>query len=100
MGQVERHGFTIQSSPIGSGGQPTKWRIILQKSSHRSESSEPHVRLTSPGVLHQEDEPPEHLALKACGAYFWESQQTERNIGFTLKVRTQNLMCTGTKVVI
>ena len=35
-----------------------------QRVSHRSESSEPPVRL-SPGVQHQVDEPPEHLALRA-----------------------------------
>ena len=47
---------------IPQGGRPTDCSF-----SHRSESSEPHVRLPSPGVLLiWEDEPPEHLALKAC----------------------------------
>ena len=32
------------------------------------ECSEPHIGLFSPGVLHQQDEPPEHLAFKACRA--------------------------------
>ena len=35
----------------------------------RSERSNPHIRLPSLGFLHQEDEPPEHLALKAREAY-------------------------------
>ena len=58
-----------KSNPI-----PLRWaihklgKIIVQRFSHRSESSEPHVRLPSPGVSHQEDEPPDHLALKASGA--------------------------------
>ena len=32
-----------------------KKKVIVQKFSHRNESSEPHVRLPSLGVLHQED---------------------------------------------
>ena len=52
--------------PSPSGGWPTSWRIIiLQKFSHRSESSEPHARLPCIGFWHQEEEPSEHLALKA-----------------------------------
>ena len=47
---------------------PTNWRtIILQRFSHRSQSSEPHVELPSLGVLHQEGEPSGHMALKADG---------------------------------
>ena len=38
--------------------------IILQRLSHRSESSEPHVRLPSLEVWHWKEEPQEHLALK------------------------------------
>ena len=40
---------------------------------HRSESSEPHVRFPSLGVWHQEEEPPEHLALKTSGLVFRRS---------------------------
>ena len=52
----------IQSNPI-----PTNWRItIVWRFSHWSESSEPHVGLPSLRVW--EDNPPEHLSLKANGA--------------------------------
>ena len=45
-------------------------RILqLQRSSPKREESEPHVGLPGPGVLHQEDEPPEQLALKISGAF-------------------------------
>ena len=48
-------------------GQSTNWIIIiLQRVSCRSESSEPHIRLPS-RVWHQE-EPPEHMVLKASRA--------------------------------
>ena len=55
--------------PYPPGGQPTNWKItISQRVSNRRESSEPHVRLPSVGVWHWQEEPPEHLALKASGA--------------------------------
>ena len=48
--------------PYHAGGRPINWRIIiLQKFSYRSESS---------GVWEEED--PEHLALKARGAWLQE----------------------------
>ena len=54
--------------PCSPGRRPTNWKIIIsQRFCHRSESSELHVRLPSLGVWHQEEEPPEHLALKARG---------------------------------
>jgi len=37
------------------------------------------LRLCSPGILHWEDEPPEHLALKTRGAYFEKSQRAIGN---------------------
>ena len=44
------------------------WRAVVpQRPSHRSESAEPHVSLPSLGVQQWEEEPPENLALKACG---------------------------------
>ena len=47
---------------------PTNWKVIIsQRFSHRSESFEPQVRLPSLGMWHWEEEPPEHLALKASG---------------------------------
>ena len=54
--------------PYPPDGQPTKWKItISQRFSHGSER-EPHIRLSSLGVWHQEEEPPEHVPLKARGA--------------------------------
>ena len=56
----------IKSNPI-----PTGWATHKLKNnyttelSHRSESSELHVRLPSMGVWQCEEEPPENLALKA-----------------------------------
>ena len=41
--------------------------IISHKFSRRGESSEPHVRLPSLGVCHQEEESSEHSACKARG---------------------------------
>jgi len=52
------------------GGIPTNQKlVILQGFSHRSESSELHITLSSQGVQNSEEEPPEHLALKASRAY-------------------------------
>ena len=66
-------------------GQPTKWRIIiLQKFSHRSESSKPHIRLPILGVQHWEEEPPERLALKASRAWLQELSRTGGNTDSTL----------------
>ena len=60
---------------------PTYWKIIIsQRFSHRSESFEPQVRLPSLGTWHWEEEPPEHLALKASGLecrHFTELGETE-----------------------
>ena len=66
--------------PYPLGGRPTNWRtIISQKFSHRSESSELHVRLPSLGVWHWEEDCPEHLALKASGAWVQELHRTRGN---------------------
>ena len=59
------HDITKKSIPIPPDGQPANQKTIIpQKLSHRSESSEPHVRLPSLGVQ-PEVECPEDLALKA-----------------------------------
>ena len=50
------------------GNSQTGKKIISQRITQRSESSEPHVRLPSLRVLHWEEEPPEHLAFKDSGA--------------------------------
>ena len=65
--------------------------------SPRSEGSEHHIKIPSPGVLCQEDEHPEHLAWKASRAYIQETQRVLRNRDFTLKEHKQNLMCSRTQ---
>ena len=56
-----------------SCGWPANWKkILLWRFSHNSESSEPHFRLSILGFWHQEEDPPEHLALKANRAWVQE----------------------------
>ena len=59
--------------------------IILQRFSHRTEDSEPHVTLPSPGLLPQEDEPPRAFTLKASAAKFQEPHRTGGNGDFIFK---------------
>ena len=44
-----------------------------------SEGKKLHIRLPSSGVLYWEDEPPEHLDLKASTAFFWETGRAVGN---------------------
>ena len=48
-------------------------------------------------VQAQEEEPPEHLALKASGAGLQKRHRIGRNRDFTLGGHTQTLTCTRTK---
>ena len=52
---------------------------------HRSEGSGSLLGVPSPGVLYQEDEPPEHVALKASRTLFLEPLGAGGYRGFTLK---------------
>ena len=80
------------------GGQPTNWKIIItQKFSHRNKSSEPHARVPSLGVLQQEEEPPENLALKAGRVWLQEFYRTGWNRNSTLEGCIQGLMHTRTQ---
>ena len=84
--------------PYNLDGRLTNWRImILQKFFHRSESSEHHIRLPSLGVQHQEEEPPEHLALKVSGVSLQELHRTGGNRDSTLRGCTQGLSHTETQ---
>lgn len=56
----------IQSSPE-LDTQELENIYIAEVLSLGTESSEPYIRLPSLGVLHQEEELPEHLAFKASG---------------------------------
>lgn len=86
---------------IPLGGQLTNGRIItvveflLKKQEVRAPHQAPSLR-----ILSQEDQPPEHLALKACEAYFKERQKAVGNRDSTLKIKrhTQNLKGPGPKV--
>lgn len=57
-----------------------------------------HIHFSSLGVLHQEDEPPEHLALKTSRAHVWESQRAVGNKDSPLKGCAQNLTCSECRV--
>ena len=68
------------------GRRPQHWKIIIsQRFSHRNERSELHIRLPCLGVRHQEEKPPEHLALKASGAWSQELHRTTGNRNSTLR---------------
>ena len=69
----------------------------MQRFSPRSEGSEPHIGLHSPGVLHWKDEYPQYLALKASGAFFQETLWAVGNRDSTLKRYTQNRIHCGTQ---
>ena len=73
------------SSPQTGGTSPP------QKSFSRSESLSPTLGSQSWGVLHQEDEPLEHLGLKDSRVYTWESQRAVGHRDSALKGCTQNL---------
>ena len=65
--------------PPPPSGPSTNQRIfILQRFSPKSENSEPHIGLPGPGVLHWEDELPEHLALKVRGLIVGAPQDWRR----------------------
>ena len=66
-----------QSSWVGS---PTDWNITgSQRLTYRSESSETHIKRPRVGMWHWEQEPVDHLALKASGACAQELHQTGGN---------------------
>ena len=61
-------------------GSPTDWKLTgSQRFTHRSESSEPHIKPSHAGICHWEKEPLEHLALKASGACAQELHRTGGN---------------------
>ena len=81
------------------GGQHSNWRImILQMFSHRNESSELNVRLSSMGVLHWEDKLLENLALKLKGLNYQSPTGLEEIDTSLLSGTCTNLTCTGTLI--
>ena len=73
--------------------QPTNWkRMILQKFSNKIESSKPQGRLfrLSPGIRRRNPLPwPEHLALRARGAWGQELHRTGENRHWTISIYTR-----------
>ena len=59
----------------------------MQRFSPKTKGPVAHVKLSSLGVLHREDEPPKHLALKTKGNCIWESQRNTGNRGHFSKIR-------------
>ena len=84
--------------PYQQGGQTPNWKIsISQKFSHRSESSESHIKLLSLGVWQWEEETPENLALKASRVWLQEFHRIEGNINTTLGGCSQGPVSTRTQ---
>ena len=76
-------------------GSPTDWKLTgSQRLTYKSESSEPHIRLSRVGIWHREKEPLAHLALKASGACVQELHWTGGNGDPILKRHTQTFTCT------
>ena len=48
-----------------------------------------HIHFSSLGVLHEEDETPEYLALKTSRAHVWESWRAVGNRRFSLKMKVR-----------
>ena len=76
-------------------GSSTDWKLTgSQRLTYRSESSEPHIKLSRVGIWHGEKEPLEHLALKASGACAQELHRTGGNGDPILKRRTHTFTYT------
>lgn len=76
----------IQHPQVGSF---TNRRIVTTADdSQRSEKFKPQFKLSNSEVLHQEDEPPEHLVLNGSVAYFFRSPRGLGKTEFTLKGHT------------
>ena len=74
------------------------WKVTgSQGLTYKSESSEPHIKLSRVGIWHWEKEPLEHLALKASGACAQELHRTGGNRDPILKRHTWTFTCTGSQ---
>ena len=88
--KVGRRIYIIKSH---NPGWVTPPKHYIAEAFQRSEKSEPHIRLPSSGIMHQENEPSEHFALKARRACFLGTQSLEGSRDFTLKGCTEKLTC-------
>ena len=90
--------ITVKSNPITGGWWLTDWRTLKpQKSTHWSEGSEPHVRLSNLGVWQWEEEVLENQTLKPSGNWLQDFNRTEGNRDSTLGGHTQSSVCIGTQ---
>ena len=68
---------------VGVKTHTLEWAIHKQEDNQNCRCSpQGAMGLCSLGVLHQEDKPPERLALKARGTYFWRHRglwETEKS---------------------
>ena len=69
--------------------------MVSQRLTYRSDSSEPHIKLSHVVIWHREKEPLEYLALKASGACVQELHGTGGNGDPILKRYTRTFTCTG-----
>ena len=71
--------LVVISNPT-PGWAAQRWKVIIsQRLTHRSESSDFHIKFPCLGIWHWEGEPPEHLALRASGAYAEEPRDHGRD---------------------
>ena len=67
-------GDTVRKDPQSQVSDPQTGGLTeLQRLTPRNKGSESYIMFHSLGVLYQEDEPPEILALKAVGVCIWET---------------------------
>ena len=90
--------YRIYATPYLPVGRSTDRKVTgSQRLTYKSESSEPHIKLSHVGIWHWEKEPLEHLALKASGACAQELHGTGGNGDPILKRHTQTFSCTGSQ---
>ena len=85
--------------PYNSGvGSPTDWKVpVSQRLTYRSESSEPHIKLTFVESWHWEKEAPDPLALKTSGACAQDLNRTGGKGDIILKRHTQTFTYTASQ---
>lgn len=84
-------GTWYSQDPHSQFGDPqTRGISPSQRSSPRSKGFKPYIRLPNLGILHQEDKPREHLALKTSGA---QDKKRQRTIGNRYSTQRASTKC-------
>ena len=84
-------GTWYSQDPHSQFGDPqTRGISPSQRSSPGSKGFKPYIRLPSLGILHREDKPPEHLALKTSGA---QDKKRQRTIGNRYSTQRASTKC-------